>query len=583
MNSDLAFQGPYVIQGNFRGFQVWDVSDPAHPVRTHLENCPAMQSDVSVYRNLLFVSGESLNGRTDCGTQGIQDTVSAIRLRGIRIYDISNIAHPRYVANVQSCRGSHTHTVLTDARDTGAVYVYISGQGPVRPSAELAGCTSASPDQDTSSALFRLDVIRVPLAAPGQARIVNRPRIFEGLSQVTAHGPSPVDSAQAVRTVDSVRAAKGYAVVMEGEAVVVPPDFVTPMLDSVMRARGGSGTPTAADSSALRDAIQGIADAMMKGPPTPAGTVHRGPDQCHDITMYPGIGLAGGACSEYGLLLDIRDAAHPVRIAATADSNFSYWHSATFNNDGTKVLFTDEWGGGTAPKCRVTDRPEWGANALFSIANGVMTFQSYYKLPAPQTAQENCVAHNGNLIPVPGRDIMVQAWYQGGVSVFDWTDIKHPVEIAFFDRGPMDSTKMEFAGSWSAYWYNGYIYSSEIMRGLDILELQPSAMLSQNELDAAKLVRTEYLNVQEQQKIVWPASFVVVRAYVDQLERSHGLAAARIGVVRAALTAAERRTGAGRMSALTSLATQLDRDAGTSSDGAKVRMLAAAVRDLAKS
>ncbi len=583
MNSDLAFQGHYVIQGNFRGFQVWDVSDPAHPVRTHLENCPAMQSDVSVYRNLLFVSGESLNGRTDCGTQGIQDTVSAIRLRGIRIYDISDIAHPRYVANVQTCRGSHTHTVLTDARDTGGVYVYISGQGPVRPSSELAGCTSASPDQDTSSALFRLDVIRVPLAAPEQARIVNRPRVFEGLSQVTAHGPSPVDSAQAARMVDSLRAAGGYAVIMGGEAVVVPPAFVTPMLDSVVRARGGSGAPTAADSSALRDAIQGIADAMMKGPPTPAGTVHRGPDQCHDVTMYLGIGLAGGACSEYGLLLDIKDAAHPVRIAATSDSNFSYWHSATFNNDGTKVLFTDEWGGGTGPKCRATDRPEWGANALFSIANGVMTFQGYYKLPAPQTAQENCVAHNGNLIPVPGRDIMVQAWYQGGVSVFDWTDIKHPVEIAFFDRGPMDSTKMEFAGSWSAYWYNGYIYSSEIMRGLDILEMQPSAILSQNELDAAKLVRSEYLNVQDQQKIVWPASFVVARAYVDQLERSHGLAAARIVAVRAALTVAERKTGSGRKSALTSLATQLDRDAGTSSDGAKVRMLAAAVRDLAKS
>jgi hypothetical protein len=583
MNSDLAFQGHYVIQGNFRGFQVWDVSDPAHPVRRHLENCPAMQSDVSVYRNLLFVSGESLNGRTDCGTQGIQDTVSAIRLRGIRIYDISDITHPRYVANVQTCRGSHTHTVVTDARDTGAVYVYISGQGPVRPSSELAGCTSASPDQDTSSALFRLDVIRVPVAAPEQARIVNRPRIFEGLSQVTAHGPSPVDSALAVQMVDSVRAARGYAVIMGGEAVVVPPVFVTPMLDSVVRARGGSGAPTAADSSALRDAIQGIADAMMKGPPTPAGTVHRGPDQCHDVTMYPGIGLAGGACAEYGLLLDIRDAAHPVRIAATSDSNFSYWHSATFNNDGTKVLFTDEWGGGTGPKCRATDRPQWGANALFSIANGVMTFQGYYKLPAPQTAQENCVAHNGNLIPVPGRDIMVQAWYQGGVSVFDWTDITHPVEIAFFDRGPMDSTKMEFAGSWSAYWYNGYIYSSEIMRGLDILEMQPSAMLSQNELDAAKLVRMEYLNVQDQQKIVWPASFVVARAYVDQLERSHGLATARIGAVRAALTAAERKTGSGRKSALTSLATQLDRDAGTSSDGAKVRMLAAAVRDLAKS
>jgi hypothetical protein len=581
MNSDLAFQGHYVIQGNFRGFQVWDVSNPAHPTRTLVHLCPAMQSDVSVYRNLLFVSGESLNGRLDCGTQGVGDTVSADRLRGIRIYDISDITHPRNVANVQTCRGSHTHTVVTDPRDTGGVYIYVSGQAPVRSPNELAGCSSASPDQDTTSALYRLDVIRVPLANPEQARIVHRPRIFEGLSPATAHGPSPVDSAQAVRIVDSVRAAGGFAAMMGGDAVIVPTPFVTAMLDSVVRSRSGSGAPTAADSAALRGALQGIADAMMKGPPTPAGTAHRGPDQCHDITVYPALGLAGGACAEYGLLLDIKDAAHPVRIAAAADSNFAYWHSATFNNDGTKVLFTDEWGGGVGPKCRTTDRPQWGANALFTIANGVMTFQGYYKLPAPQTAQENCVAHNGNLIPVPGRDIMVQSWYQGGVSVFDWTDPRHPVELAFFDRGPMDSTKLEYAGSWSAYWYNGYIYSSEIARGLDILELQPSALLSQNELDAAKLVRVDYQNVQDQQQIVWPASFVVARAYVDQLERSHGLAVGRIGAVRTALTAAERKTGAARKTALTALATQLDRDAATAADGGKVRTLAAAARNLA--
>jgi hypothetical protein len=580
MNSDLAFLGHSVIQGNFRGFQVWDVSDPVHPTRTLLNICPAMQSDVSVYRQLLFVSGESLNGRIDCGTQGIQDTVSADRLRGIRIYDISDLAHPRNVANVQTCRGSHTHTVVTDGRDTGAVFIYVSGQANVRSPSELAGCSAASPDQDTSSALFRLDVIRVPLASPGQARIVSRPRIFEGLSQVLAHGPAPFDSAQAVHIVDSVRTAGGYAVIMGGEAMVVPAPFIAGMLDSVVHARNGSGAPTAADSTALRGALQGIVDAMMKGPPTPAGTVHRGPDQCHDITVYPALGIAGGACAEYGLLLDIKDAAHPVRIAAASDSNFSYWHSATFNNDGTKVLFSDEWGGGIGPKCRATDRPQWGADALFTIANGALTFRGYYKLPAPQTAVENCVAHNGNLIPVPGRDIMVQGWYQGGVSVFDWTDAAHPVEIAFFDRGPMDSTKLEAAGSWSAYWYNGYIYSSEIARGLDILELQPSALLSQNELDAAKLVHVDYQNVQDQQKIVWPASFVVARAYVDQLERSHGLAAGRIGSIRTALTGAEGKTGSARKAALTALATQLDHDAGTSSDGAKVRTLAAAVRAL---
>jgi len=578
MNSDIAFQGHYVIQGSFRGFQVWDVSNPAHPVRTTLNICPDMQSDVSVFGHLLFVSGESVDGRIDCGTQGVQAPASPDRFRGIRIYDISDITHPRSVAAVQTCRGSHTHTVVTDSRDTGAVYIYVSGQAPPRPAQELAGCVGAPPDQDTSSALYRLDVIRVPRAAPEQAQIVNRPRIFEGLMKVTAHGMAPVDSAQATKTVDSLKAAGAFAVIMEDQAFVLPAQgFVTPLLDSVVRARGGSGAPTAADSAALRNAVQGIVDRMMKGPAT-----NRGPDQCHDVTVYPALGIGAGACAEYGLLLDIKDAAHPTRIAAASDSNFSYWHSATFNNDGTKVLFTDEWGGGVGPKCRKTDRPQWGADALFTIANGALTFAGYYKLPAPQTDKENCVAHNGNLIPVPGRDIMVQGWYQGGVSVFDWTDAAHPAEIAFFDRGPMDSTKLEIAGSWSAYWYNGLIYSSEIGRGLDILELQPSPLLTQNEIDAAKLVRLESQNVQDQQKIVWPASIVVSRAYVDQLERSHGLAAARLQGVRSALSAAEGKTGAARSSALNALAMQLDKDAATSSDAAKVKTLAAQVRDLAR-
>ena len=578
MNSDIAFQGHYAIQGSFRGFQVWDVSDPAHPVRTTLTICPDMQSDVSVYRHLLFVSGESLDGRTDCGTQGIQAAASPDRFRGIRIYDISDIAHPKSVAAVQTCRGSHTHTVVTDPHDTGAVFIYVSGQAGVRPAEELAGCVAAPPDQDTSSALYRLDVIRVPLGAPEKAQIVNRPRIFEGLLRVTAHGLAPQDSIQAMKTVDSLKAGGAFAVLMEGQPFIMPAQgFVTPLLDSVVRARGGSGAPTAADSVALRNALQGIVDVMMKGPPT-----NRGPDQCHDVTVYPALGIGAGACAEYGLLLDIKDAAHPTRMAAASDSNFSYWHSATFNNDGTKVLFTDEWGGGIGPKCRATDRPQWGADALFTIANGALRFAGYYKLPAPQTDKENCVAHNGNLIPVPGRDIMVQGWYQGGVSVFDWTDPAHPVEIAFFDRGPMDSTKLETAGSWSAYWYNGYIYSSEIARGLDVLELQPSTLLSLNELAAAKLVKVDYQNVQDQQQIVWPASFVVSRAYVDQLERSHGLPAPRIQALRGALTAAEGRTGAARSSALTALAAQLDKDAATSSDAAKVRTLAAQVRDLAR-
>jgi hypothetical protein len=292
--------------------------------------------------------------------------------------------------------------------------------------------------------------------------------------------------------------------------------------------------------------------------------------------------LAGGACGGYGLLLDIRDVTNPTRIGAVADSNFSFWHSATFNNDGTKILFTDEWGGGLQPRCRPTDKPEWGANAIFTLSGSTMDFKSYYKLPVPQTANENCVAHNGTLIPVPGRDIMAQGWYQGGVSVFDWTDPAHPKEIAFFDRGPMDSTKLVGAGSWSAYWYNGYIISSEIARGLDIFELTASTLLSQNEIDAAKLIHFDYLNAQDQQKLVWPASFVVARAYLDQLARSKGLPTPRISATRDALAAAERASGQARTDALSRITTQLNADLPKSTDQAKVQMLLAVIAELGK-
>ena len=348
------------------------------------------------------------------------------------------------------------------------------------------------------------------------------------------------------------------------------------MLDSLVKARGGSGEPTSADSAALRAALPGIlaARAAAQGPRT-------GPEQCHDITVYPEIGRAGGACGGAGLLLDITDPAHPQRLDAVQDSNFSYWHSATFNNDGTKVLFSDEWGGGGAPKCRATDKPEWGADALFTINNNKMTFQNYYKMPAAQTQFENCVAHNGSLIPIPGRDVMVQAWYQGGVSVFDWTDAAHPKEIAFFDRGPLDATRMKSGGSWSVYWYNGVMVSSEIARGLDVFELTPSGLISQNEIDAAKTVHLDYLNTQGQPKLVWPASFALARAYLDQLERSNGLASARIAATRTALANAERASGAARSTALSTLATQLNTDASSAGDRAKVQKLATAVSDLA--
>ena len=579
-NSDLAFTGPYAIQGNYNGYQVWDISNPSRPLLKTAYVCPASQSDVSVYRNLLFVSGEGLSGRIDCGTEGVKDTVSKERLRGLRIFDISDIASPKYIANVQTCRGSHTHTVLVDPKDPDNVYVYISGSAGVRSPSELPGCVSATPDKDPNSALFRIEVIKVPLAHPEQAAIVSSPRIFNGLKEPPRHGEAPEDIAANARAVADARAHGGFVANIRGTERVLPPFFVNPRLEAIVRARNGTGPATSADSAALRAALPGIIASLIGPEPAP-GSPRPGPTQCHDITVYPAIGLAGGACEGYGLLLDIRDPAHPVRLAAVSDSNFSYWHSATFNNDGTKILFSDEWGGGGQPKCRATDRREWGADAIFRIVNGSMQFQSYYKLPAPQTQFENCVAHNGSLIPIPGRDVMVQAWYQGGISVFDWTDATHPREIAYFDRGPMDSTRLIGAGSWSAYWYNGVIVSSEIARGLDIFELTPNPLLSQNEIDAAKTVRLDYMNTQGQPMFVWPPSFALARAYVDQLARSNGLSADRISAVRQALTNAENSSGAARRDALRTLATRLDADVAGSVDPAKLRALSGAVKNLA--
>jgi hypothetical protein len=580
INSDLAFSGQYVIQGNFYGVQFWDISQPAHPTLAGSMVCPGSQNDVSVYRNLLFMSVESNAGRVDCGTQGVHDSVSADRMRGVRIFDITDMAHPRLVTNVQTCRGSHTHTLVTSPSDTANVYIYVSGSAPVRSPTELAGCSGLRPDQDPKSEQFRIEVIRVPLAHPELAQVATKPAILTGLAHAETHPEAPEDIAAANRAADSAAAKGAYVVTVFGLRQVVGPQFAGRMLDSMVKLRHGTGAPTAADSQMLRDSLQPMVDRMVNGPVGPGG-VRPGPVQCHDITVYPALGLAGGACAGYGLVLDIRDPANPRRVAAVADPNFSYWHSATFSNDGRKVLFTDEWGGGLQPRCRSFDRKEWGADALFTLSDTTLTFQSYYKMPAVQTQFENCVAHNGSLIPVPGRDIMVQGWYQGGISVFDWTDPAHPKEIAFFDRGPMDSTKLEGAGSWSAYWYNGHVVSSEIARGLDVLDLQPSAQLSQNEIDAAKLVRVDQLNVQDQQRIVWPAAFVVARAYCDQLERTSGLAAARLRAVRSALASAEKLSGRRRSESLTRLATQLDGDASSAADQAKVKQLAWEVRELA--
>ncbi len=574
-NSDLAFTGHYAIQGNYNGIQVWDIADPGHPELVIGYVCPASQSDVSVYGDLLFVSGEGLGGRLDCGTEGVPEAVSKDRLRGIRIFDISDIRRPKYITNVQTCRGSHTHTVLKDPDDDENVYVYVSGSAPVRPAEELPGCSGALPSEDPNSALFRIEVIRVPLAHPEDARIVSSPRIFNDLVAPPTHGQAPAD----VKALEEARARGAFIAEIFGQPRVLPDRMTRPMLENIVKARGGEGPPTAADSAALRKALPELIAKMIGNR---QGAPKLGPTQCHDITVYPAIGRAGGACEGYGLLLDITSPTDPRRLAAVADSNFSYWHSATFSNDGTKVLFTDEWGGGGQPKCRASDPHEWGADAIFTIHGDALSFESYYKLPAPQTPEENCVAHNGSLIPVPGRDVMVQAWYQGGISVFDWTDPGHPVEIAFFDRGPIDAERMRSGGSWSAYWYNGVIVSSEIARGLDIFELIPSDAMTQNEIDAARSVRLEQLNSQGQPRFVWPYTFALAGAYVDQLERSRAMRAEQIRSIRQALAAAERASGAARSRALRSLADALGGDLGRSGDPAKVRRLADAVRGLAE-
>jgi hypothetical protein len=543
-NSDLALLGNYVFQGNYNGYQVWDISNLSKPVLTTAFYCPASQSDVSVYKNLLFVSAEGQTGRRDCTNAEITEAVSAIRVRGIRIFDITDIKNPKYIKDVQTCRGSHTHSVLVPPGENPEnIYVYISGSSGVRPEGELTGCDRLTPDTATgaNSQDFRIEVIRVPVARPEQAAVVTQPRIFQDLR------PAPGNSARSASE-NADRAAQAAA-------------------------RGGGGGRGGADSAA--GGRGGRGGGRGNRPPS-------GPTQCHDITLYPAIGLAGGACGGYGLLLDIKDPANPKRIGAVADSNFSFWHSATFSNDGKKVLFTDEWGGGSAPRCRSTDRMVWGADAIFTVEGSQMAFKGYYKMPAAQTLQENCVAHNGSLIPIPGREVMVQGWYQGGISVFDWTDPAHPIEIAYHDRGPLDPSRLVSGGSWSVYWYNGAIVSSEIARGLDIFELQPSGFITRNELDAAKSVRYEYLNAQGQPKMVWPATFSLSRAYLDQLERNNGLAADKLASTRTALAAAEKLSGQARKDALSALATQLHTDARSASDQPKAHTLAFSVGDLAK-
>ncbi len=521
-NSDIAFRGKHLFMGNFYGVNIYDINDPAKAGLLTSLVCPGGQGDVSVYKNLLFMSVEMPNGRLDCSAQGFppdpppsagQENMPPLpaaqkdRFRGVRIFDITDIRNPKQVGAVQTCRGSHTHTLVTDPKDKNNVYIYVSGTSFVRQNEELAGCSDGSPDNDPNTALFRIEVIKVPLAAPQNARVVSSPRVF---------------------------------------------------MDPRTGALNGLSNGGTHENNSLQ---------------RPSDT-----DQCHDITVYSAIGLAAGACSGNGILLDIKDPVNPKRLDAVNDPNYAYWHSASFSNDGKKVVFTDEWGGGLGARCRANDPNKWGANAVFRLTNNKLNFASYYKLPAAQGDSENCVAHNGSLIPIPGRDIKVQAWYQGGISVMDFTDSDRPVEIAYFDRGPIDPKMLVMGGYWSAYWYNGYIYGSEIARGLDIFELMPTEYLTQNEIDAAKTVRVAELNVQNQEKIEWTRQLVIAKAYIDQLQRSQTLASEELATLRQAIQSAEssklNRRDRGK---LKSLAPSLERNARLTKNGAdSVRMQALA-------
>jgi hypothetical protein len=530
-NSDFAFQGNHLFQGNFYGIGIYDIANPAKPALLTSLVCPGGQGDVSVYKNLLFMSVEMPNGRLDCSAQGFPPeppqppqpatapgekkerpvpVAQKDRFRGVRIFDISDIKNPKQVAAVQTCRGSHTHTLVLDPNDKENVYIYVSGTSFVRRPEELAGCSGEAPDKDPNTALFRIEVIKVPVVAPQDAKIVSSPRLF---------------------------------------------------IDAKTGALNGLNNGGSHD----------------KGKEKPADT-----NQCHDITAYSAIGLAAGACSGNGILLDIKDPVHPKRVDAVNDPNYAYWHSASFSNDGSKVVFTDEWGGGLGARCRPTDPNTWGADAIFRLKDDQLKLAGYYKLPAAQGDTENCVAHNGTLIPVPGRDIEVQAWYQGGVSVMDFTDPAHPFEIAYFDRGPIDAKMLVLGGDWSAYWYNGAIYASEIARGLDVFELTPTKFLTQNEIDAAKTVRVAELNVQNQQKFEWPAQFVVAKAYVDQLARSKALPEKQIAAIEKAIQAAQSSpTSQGKLAKLKAMAPDLEKSATTASnpaDSTRLQALAAILK-----
>jgi uncharacterized protein (DUF305 family) len=465
-STDLAFAGDLMVAGSYHGFNGYRLREDGIPELASSVVCPGGQGDVSIVGNLLLMSVEETRGRLDCGLQGIGENVSPERFRGLRIFDISDITRPVQVGAVQTCRGSHTHSVVAGP-ENGKIIVYNSGTSTVRDEEELEGCVGEVPG-DERTALFRIDVIEIPVDDPSKARIVDSPTVFADLEKGTLAGLW----------------------------------------------RGGDHGDETQETSRT--------------------------DQCHDITVFPSKGIAAGACSGNGIIFDISDPLKPERLDAVVDKGFAYWHSATFNNDGTKVVFTDEWGGGSRARCRAYDPLTWGADAIYDIIENRLVFRGYFKLPAPQVEQENCVAHNGSIVPVPGRDIFVQAWYQGGVSVIDFTDSEKPVEIAYFDRGPLNADELVFGGYWSTYWYGGKIYGTETMRGLDVLDLVPSEYLTENEIAAAKLANQgKRFNPQQQFPVTWPAEPVVARAYMDQLERGRALPESILSALVTALEAAE--------------------------------------------
>jgi len=464
-NTDMAFQDDIMVAGSYHGFNIYKLQEDGTPKLYSSVVCPGGQGDVSIVGDLLIMSVEQTRGRVDCGLQGISEDVSAERFRGIRIFNISDLAKPVQVGQVQTCRGSHTHSVVT--QDAEKLIVYNSGTSSIRDGEELDGCVAGVPG-DPRTALFRIDVIEIPLADPSKSRIIDSPKVFAdeatgrlaGLWQGGDHGENTQDSRQT--------------------------------------------------------------------------------NHCHDITVFPAAKIAAGACSGNGIIFDISDPLKPKRIDEVVSDKFAYWHSATFNNDGTKVIFTDEWGGGSRPRCRVYDPKDWGANAIYDIKDRQLEFKGYYKMPAPQTDAENCVAHNGSIVPVPGRDIFAQAWYQGGLSLMDYTDSTNPVEIAYFDRGPIHESKLVLGGYWSTYWYDGKIYGTEIARGLDVFSLLPSEYLSENEIAAAALAdQGATFNPQQQFPVTWPAEAVVAKAYMDQLQRTDSLTAEKAAALTQALDRAD--------------------------------------------